>query len=236
MIVGAGLRGHVHAAPRPRASGLSARVFEAGERRRRHLVLEPLPGRALRRREHGVLVPVLRGAPAGVGVDRALRHAARDPRLREPRRRPLRPARATSSSTRACSPRPSTKPTAGGRSRTDDGDGAVGAVPDHGDRLPVVGEHSRLPRAATRFAGATYHTGSLAARGRRLHRQARRVIGTGSSGIQSIPIIAEQAARAHRVPAHRELLGARRTTRPLDERRHRARSRPTTPASARATA
>ena len=35
------------------------------------------------------------------------------------------------------------------------------------------------------------------------------MIGTGSSAIQSIPIIAEQAARAHRVPAHRELLGAR---------------------------
>ena len=75
VIVGAGFAG-MYMLHRARGLGLSARVFEAGERRRRHVVLEPLSRRALRRREHGVLVPVLRGAPAGVGVDRALRDAS----------------------------------------------------------------------------------------------------------------------------------------------------------------
>ena len=61
-------------------------------RRRRHVVLEPLSGRALRRRKHGVLVQLRRRPPAGVGVDRALRAAARDRALRQPRGRSLRPA------------------------------------------------------------------------------------------------------------------------------------------------
>ena len=64
----------------------------AGRRRRRHLVLEPLSRRPLRHRERGLLVLVLRGARAGVGVERALPRPARDPALPQPRRRPLRPA------------------------------------------------------------------------------------------------------------------------------------------------
>ena len=55
------------------------------------------------------------------------------------------------------------------------------------------------------------------------------VIGTGSSAIQSIPIIAEQAAAPDRVPAHAELHRARpqRAARPAS---YEAGSRPTTPA------
>src|ERR1700741_4943891 len=41
----------------------------------RHLVLEPLSRRALRRREHGLFLLVFGGAPAGVALDRALRVA-----------------------------------------------------------------------------------------------------------------------------------------------------------------
>ena len=66
---------------------------------------------------------------------------------------------------------------------------------------------------AGRFAGEVYFTEPLAARGRRLHRQAgRRDRHRLVSGIQSIPIIAQQAERAHRLPAHAELLAPARTT------------------------
>ena len=81
-----------------------------------------------------------------------------------------------------------------GRVTTDAGDDADGPVRHHGDRLPVGAEAARdprpgaLPAAAptTPPAGARTRSGFD---GKRVG-----VIGTGSSGIQSIPIIAEQAA------------------------------------------
>ena len=78
VIVGAGFAG-LFMLHRARGLGLSARVVEAGGGVGRDLVLEPVPGRPLRRREPGVLLPVLRRAPAGMGVERALRQPARDP-------------------------------------------------------------------------------------------------------------------------------------------------------------
>src|SRR5215831_1636791 len=86
-----GVRGTLHALPPARARVLRAGL-RGGRRGRGHLVLEPIPGRPLRRREHGLLVLVLGRAPAGVAVDRALRLAAGDPALRQPRGRPVRPA------------------------------------------------------------------------------------------------------------------------------------------------
>ena len=69
----------------------------------------------------------------------------------------------------------------------------------------------------------------VAARGCRLHRQARRRDRHRLVGDPVDPDHRRQARRAHRVPAHRELLGARRTT-ARSTRRRSARSRPTTPA------
>ena len=77
VIVGAGFAG-LYALHRLRGLGLSARVLRGRRRRRRHLVLEPLSRRALRRREPRLLLLVRGGAPAGVGLDRALRR--RSPR------------------------------------------------------------------------------------------------------------------------------------------------------------
>ena len=142
--------------------------------------------------------------------------------------------RATSSSRPGSVSRRTTRPRAGGRCATDGGDGVVGAVRDHGDRLPVVGEHPRLsgPR---RFEGPTYHTGRWPHEGVDFTGKRVAVIGTGSSGIQSIPIIAaagrasspcSSAPRATRFPR-----ATARST-PRTERR----SRPTTPASGRETA
>ena len=90
-IVGGGLAG-LYAIHRLRGLGLKVRAYEAGLGRRRHLVLEPLSRRALRRREPGILLLLLRRAAAGVEVAGALRHPAGDPALHQPRRRPLRPA------------------------------------------------------------------------------------------------------------------------------------------------
>ena len=139
------LRRPLHAAPpaRARAHGAGLR---GRQRRRRHLVLEPLPGRALRRREHGVLVPVLRrsSSRSGSGPSATRRsprscatsnHVAdrfdlrRDIQLEHARRR-----RRVFDEAR-------------GRWTidTDDGDRGVGALLHHGDGLPVVDQHADVP-------------------------------------------------------------------------------------------
>lgn len=67
------------------------------------------------------------------------------------------------------------------------------------------------------FAGRTYHTGAWPHEGVDFTGQRVAVIGTGSSGIQSIPVIAAQAAHltvlqrtpAYSVPAHNETLDPR---------------------------
>ena len=59
VIVGAGFAG-MYMLYRLRGLGFHARVFEAGERCRRDVVLESLSRCALRRRKHGIFLPVLR--------------------------------------------------------------------------------------------------------------------------------------------------------------------------------
>ena len=59
------------------------------------------------------------------------------------------------------------------------------------------------------FKGEVYFTGRWPHDGVNLAGKRVAVIGTGSSGIQSIPLIAEQAAASHRVPTHAELRPAR---------------------------
>ena len=72
--------------------------------------------------------------------------------------------------------------------------------------------HSKLPEipGVATFEGPTYHTGHWPHEGVDFTGLRVGVIGTGSSGIQSIPVIAEQAAAADGVPAHAELQHARR--------------------------
>ena len=62
----------------------------------------------------------------------------------------------------------------------------------------------RFPGLAD-FKGPTYHTGNWPHEGVDFTGKTVGVIGTGSSAIQSIPIIAQQAEPPHRVPAHRQL-------------------------------
>ena len=91
VIVGAGFAG-LYMLHRLRGMGFTARVLEAGSGVGGTWYWNRYPGRALRRRERAVLLPVRRGAAAGVGVDRALCGPAGAAALCQPRRRPLRPA------------------------------------------------------------------------------------------------------------------------------------------------
>ena len=63
-----------------------------------------------------------------------------------------------------------------------------------------------------RFTGKTYHTGHWPHEGVDFTGQRVGVIGTGSSAIQAIPVIAQQAAQRHRVPAHARTSASRRAT------------------------
>ena len=195
---------------RPVGAGL-----RGGERRRRHLVLEPLPGRALRRREHGVLLPVRRRPPAGVEWTERYAAPARDPRVRST----TSPTASTCATTSEFDTRVHVgdlrrgRPPAG-RCGTDRRRARVSrAVRRDGHRLPVVGQHARHPRPRLASQGETYHTGRWPHEGVDFTGKRVAVIGTGSSGVQSIPIIAEQADRADRVPAHGHLRRPGRPTR-----------------------
>ena len=172
VVVGAGFAG-LYMLHRLRGHGLSARVFEAGRRRRRHLVLEPLSGRALRRRERRLLVLVLRGARAGVGWSE--RYAAQPEILRYLNhvadrfdlRRDIR------FETRVTAPRVR-RGDAAGRERRRRRAACSAQFVVIGDRLPVGARRCPTSPASTRSRASGYHTGDVAARGRRLHRQAGR--------------------------------------------------------------
>ena len=131
---------HVHAVP-----AAQARLHRPRDRgrpgRRRHLVLEPLSRRALRRRERAVLLSVLEGTRAGMGMDRALRHATRDPEVCQPRRRPLRPAaRHPVRDPRHKGDLRRKEQRLGGRDRQERQVGC--ALRRHRDGLPLVAQHA----------------------------------------------------------------------------------------------
>ena len=241
VVVGAGFAG-LYMLHRLRGLGLSARVFEAGQRRRRHLVLEPLSGRALRRREPGVLLLVLRRARSRSGTGPSATPPAGDPALPRTRRRPVRPAarhpvrhaRHGGALRRGGQPLDGRRPTAARR---------VAARSHHGDRLPVVRATCRTSRAR-QLPGRSYHTGrwpheGVDFTGQRVGVDRHRLV-----GIQAIPVIAEQAehltvfqrtpnfscrrATARSTPksgagGRPNYAGAARRARAVDAQRHRVR-------------
>ena len=72
-------------------SGLLRPAPRGRRRRRRHVVLEPVPRSALRLGELHLCLPLLAGTLRGLAMAGAFRRAARDRALPEPRGRPLRP-------------------------------------------------------------------------------------------------------------------------------------------------
>ena len=142
---GRGLLRPVHAAFAARAGAVRPGV-RTGRRRRRHLVLESLPGRPLRQRERLLHVqrPHVRGDPRRMELVGTLRRPAGDPPLpgiRHGQDGPA-PGHPVQRAGGLRGIRPGTQSLgrqAGGRRR------GVGTVPDHRGGLPVLDEHPEVP-------------------------------------------------------------------------------------------
>ena len=186
--------------------------------------MEPLSRGALRHRVARLLVLVLARAGTGVGLDGALRDASRRS-FATPTMSPI----ASTSAATSVSRRASTS------AMFEEGPGHWVVSTDHGDEvsaqflLMATGCLStpKLPEidGIDTFGGATYHTATWPHEGVDVSGRRVAVIGTGSSGIQAIPIIAEQAAwltvfqrtPAYSTPAHNRPLDPDRVARPQGE-------------------
>ncbi len=186
------LRRHVHAASRARPRVVCDRL-RCRQRCRRHVVLEPLPGRPLRRGEHAVFILVLRGdcsrngsgARVFAGQPEILRYANFVADRLDLRRDMRFETRVTGAVFDEATRRWTV--------RTDRGD-TVSA------RYCVMAtgclSAARMPDfpGLESFTGKTYHTGHWPHEGVDFTGLRVGVVGTGSSAIQSIPVIAAQAA------------------------------------------
>ena len=206
LVVGAGITG-IYQLYRAREAGFSRAAARGRRRRRRHVVLEPLPRRAVRLGELHVRLPVLEGAVRRVGVAGALRGAAGDRALPQPRGRPVRPP----------APHPVRRRGHLGRVRRVVGDVDRG----HGRRRRRSARGSSSPRPACcrcrtsptcpgrdDFRGEQHHTGLWPATPVDFAGKRVAVIGTGSSGVQLDPGHRRRGRVADRVPAHRQLVHA----------------------------
>ena len=200
------VRRPVHAPPAARA-GLLGDGARVGRRRRRHVVLEPLPGRPLRHPDHRLHLHVR---------PRAGDRRGRGRRSTPPSRRscatcstsPTSTTCAATSGSRRGSPRRrGTTPPSLWRITTDSGDDDHLPLLRHGDGLPVDAEGARhRGRRPLRRRGVLHEP--LAPRGRRLHRQAGRRHRHRLVGHPVDPADRRAGRRADRLPAHAELLAA----------------------------
>jgi len=194
VIVGAGFGRYVHAAS-PTRDGLFRAGLRDRKRRRRHLVLEPLPGARCDVESMQYSYPVFGGAAAGVGLVRALCAAAGDSCvLRQPGSPTASSCAATFSSIRQCIRPSSTRPREP-LGCWKSGDRVAWRGPTASWR-PAACPSANMPKFAgiDSFQGETYHTGHWPHEGVDFSGKRVGVIGTGSSAIQSIPIIASQVA------------------------------------------
>ena len=170
------------------------RAAARGRRRRgRHLVLEPLPRRAVRLRELHLRLPVLEGAVRRVGVAGALRASNRRPSATSTTWSTGSTCGATSGSTPR-SRRPCTT------SRRERGPWSLGDGTEFRTRFLVAATGvlsvPYFPDVPGRddFRGESYHTGLWPATPVDFAGKRVAVIGTGSSGVQLIPAIADEVA------------------------------------------
>ena len=194
VVVGAGFAGlyMLHRLRQARAVG--AGCIEAGGGVGGTWYWNRYPGRALRRREPRVLLQLRRRARSRSGSGPSATPAS----PRSCATSNTSPTASTCGATSASTPAVSRRDVrrghrAGGRVRTDDGDDGRRAVPDHGDGLPVVGQHARHRRASTRSRATRSTPAGGRTRASTSPASGSASIGTGSSGIQAIPVIAEQA-------------------------------------------
>ena len=205
LIVGAGFGGIAAAIELARHGIDDVTILERAPRARRHLVLQQLPRRRVRRAQPPLLV-LLRPAPRLVA---AVLAAGGDPRL--PARRRARPRRrAPGRSQTAPSPRArGTSSAAAGRSRRPTAPATEADAIDARHRPAATSP--RMPRSpgAETFAGHSFHSARLGprlpargqARGGRRHRRERRAVRARD----------RPAGRpADGLPAHRQLVSAAR--------------------------
>ncbi len=195
IVIGAGFSG-LYALHRLRELGLRVRGHRAGRQGRRDVVVQPVPGRALRHREHRVLLQLLRRDSAGVGVDRDDARPARGRGLPQLRRRPAGP--------------PPRHPVQHQR-RLDDvrrvgrgverphrvGGVVLRAVRGRSGGHPVGAAGTRH-RGMDTFTGTSLFTSRWPRNDVDLTGKRVGVIGTGSTGVQLIPVVAKEAAAPHR--------------------------------------
>ena len=208
-VIGGGFAGLVTAARLARGRRRRRPHHREGRRLRRHLVLEPLPGRPVR---HGVV-----HLPAAARGDRA--HADREvrARARDPRALPAHRRSTSASTTTPCStPRSPT-------STWDDDAVALdrphqprrrvhGAVRRRWARARCTGPSCRASPASSRSratrstpAGGTTTTPAATRAARRWTgwpTSGSAIIGTGATAVQCVPHLGRGLPRALRVPAH----------------------------------
>ena len=190
VVVGAGFSGLRMLIELRRARVVRCR-HRSRNRRRRDLVLEPVPGRPDRQREL-VLLLLLPGTPRGVDVEGALPRAAGSARLPAVRGRQVRP--------------PQGHPLQHARRL-----GVLRRRVEHLERPHRHRDTSRAPtsspgwatcpcptsrssRASTHSPGEVYVTGNWPKEAVDFAGKRVGVIGAGASAVQAIPVIAEQAA------------------------------------------
>ena len=130
-------------------------------------------------------------------MERQVPGAAGDPPLPQPRRRPLRPApQHPVQHPGHRRPLRRGRPTAG-TIETDQGDRVTAQFLDH--RASAACRAGQIPNIPGRdtFEGESYHTGAWPHDGVDFTGKRVGVIGTGSSGVQSIPVIAKQAGHLY---------------------------------------
>ena len=197
---------HLPAVPRAR-SGLLRAAARGRRRRGRHVVLEPLPRRAVRLRELHVRLPVLEGAVRRVGVAGALRASSRRPSATSTTWSTGSTSGATSGSAPR-SPRPRTT------SRRERGPSSLGDGTEFRARFLVAATGvlsvPYFPDVPGRddFRGEQYHTGLWPATPVDFAGKRVAVIGTGSSGVQLDPGHRGRGRVADGVPTHRQLVHA----------------------------
>ncbi len=192
LIVGAGITG-IYQLYRALEAGFSAVLLEAGDGVGGHVVLEPLSRSPVRLGELHLRLPVLEGALRGVGVAGALRPATGDRALPQPCGGPL----------RSSPPHAIRRPGHLGRLRrvgrgtwtVTTGDGT-----EYRARFLVAATGilsvPYFPDVPGRddFRGESHHTGRWPTTPVDFAGKRVAVIGTGSSGVQVIPAIADEVA------------------------------------------
>ena len=192
LIVGAGITG-IYQLYRALRSRLLRDAGRGRRRRRRHLVLEPLPRRSLRLGELHLRVPVLERAVRRMGVARALRANNRRSSATSTTWSTGSTSAATSDSARRSRRRCTTSRRERGPSRS-----ATATELRAQFFVAATGVLSvpYFPDVPGRddFRGEPYHTGRWPATPVDFAGKRVAVIGTGSSGVQVIPAIADEVA------------------------------------------